>query len=76
MIEKKFVIKFVNFNYYEFFIFFRYNYIFDIFDVIYDDRKYLKVYGIRMNLIIKSLLVGILFLCDILKFVYMLFLYF
>lgn len=76
MIEKKFVIKFVNFNYYEFFIFFRYNYIFDIFDVIYDDRKYLKVYGIRMSLIIKSLLVGILFLCDILKFVYMLFLYF
>lgn len=76
MIEKKFVIKFVNFNYYEFFIFFRYNYIFDIFDVIYDDRKYLKVYGIRMNLIIKSLLVGILFLCDILMFVYMLFLYF
>lgn len=76
MIEKKFVIKFVNFNYYEFFIFFRYNYIFDIFDVIYDDRKYLKVYGIRMSLIIKSLLVGILFLCDILMFVYMLFLYF
>lgn len=76
MIEKKFVIKFVNFNYYEFFIFFRYNYIFDIFDVIYDDRKDLDVYGIRVSVINKSFLVGIVFLCDILKFVNMLFLYF
>lgn len=58
-----------------YFLKFRYNCILDTLEALYEDKKDPEVFGIRASITKKSLLAGILLLCDILKPVHMLSLY-